>query len=95
MAIFASSSYIILFATFSTFYFHGDGPVTLALLLETLSIFVIVRSETMTFFSQGMQYLFQAYAGSKRIQVIFLIIVFLLSREYSYSFLKGVAADLS
>ena len=69
LAIFGSSAYIVFFATLTTYYFHGDGPITMAMLFEIMAIFFVVRIETMLLFPVAVQLIFEAYIGCGRIQV--------------------------
>eukprot|EP00111_Clytia_hemisphaerica_P004457 TCONS_00012747-protein len=67
MAFSMSSNYIVLFATFSTYYFHGSGHVTLGLLFQAMSLFFLVRTESLLLFPIGFQLLMESKIGCQRI----------------------------
>lgn len=68
-ALYGCSPYIVALATFVTFYYHGDGHLTVAMVAGTMSIFFAIRMEVTYFFGLGVQGWFEGKASCKRLQV--------------------------
>ena len=68
-ALYGCSPYLVAMATFVTFYHHGDGHLTVAMVAGTMSIFFAIRMEVTYFFGLGVQGWFEGKASCKRIQV--------------------------
>ncbi|XP_066910570.1 ATP-binding cassette sub-family C member 4-like [Clytia hemisphaerica] len=67
-ALYGCSPYLVAMATFVTFYHHGDGHLTVAMVAGTMSIFFAIRMEVTYFFGLGVQGWFEGKASCKRIQ---------------------------
>lgn len=69
LSLFNSSSYIVMFATFTTYFFHGDSAITLAMLFQVMSLFFIVRIDALLLFPVASQLLTESWIGCKRTKV--------------------------
>ena len=67
-SLYVGATYIILLATFTMYYFYGDG-IDLSVMFFTLSMFFVIRGPVLLFFPIAVQTAMEGYVSCKRIQV--------------------------
>ena len=67
-SLYVGATYIILFATFTMYYFYGDG-IDLSVMFFTLSMFFVIRGPVLLFSPIAVQTAMEGYVSCKRIQV--------------------------
>ena len=67
-SMYGSNSYMVLFATFVTYYFYGDG-ITMGKVYFAISLFFVIRMALVLFFPLALQMMTEFHGSCKRIEV--------------------------
>ena len=67
-SMYGNNSYMVLFATFVTYYFYGDG-ITMGKVYFAMSLFFVIRMALVLFFPLALQMMTEFHGSCKRIEV--------------------------